>query len=67
MNPFRKSRQRNAELDAANKYLDETIAKVEEQEPRVNALVSWLEARRVANGFGADIEWTLARPRRARG
>lgn len=67
MNPFKKAAVKRRELDATEKYLDDTLAKVEEQKPHVNALVAWLTERRVANGFGADVEWTLAHPRRARG
>lgn len=40
--------------------LDETYAAVEAQQPRVNALQTWVDARKLAgDSLGDDIEYTL--------
>lgn len=38
--------------------------KLEREGPRLNALASYLERRRLQNGFGTDFEYTL-RPKEA--
>lgn len=67
MSLFWRNKARKARLDATEKFLDETQARVEEQAPRVNALTAWLAERKMSNGFGEDFEWTLAHPRRSGG
>jgi len=61
---FRSSaRESRKRLEAAETFIAATQERVEEQAPRVNNLVAWLEARKLRNGFGTDFEWTLANPR----
>lgn len=45
-------------IDQAN----EINEKLEREGPRLNALATYLERRRLQNGFGSDFEYTL-RPR----
>lgn len=47
-------------VDQAN----EINEKLEREGPRLTALATYLERRRLQNGFGADFEYTL-RPREA--
>lgn len=51
-------------LDEKIEFIDAKTREVEQQTPAVNALVAWLEARKMTNGFGDDFEWTLSNPRR---
>jgi hypothetical protein len=37
----------------------DSLDKVRKQQPRVNALTSYLERRKNQNGFGEDFEYTL--------
>jgi hypothetical protein len=62
----KKRRAKLEQLQKEEAFLDETQKKVRDQQPRVNYLVTWLETRKLVNGFGDDFEWTLAHPR-ARG
>lgn len=62
--PWKREREKHEHLDQVEKLLTETDAIVVSQQPSVNSLVGWLEARRMQNGFGEDFEWTLANPRR---
>lgn len=50
-------------LDDVEALIEETDSLVVVQQPHVNALVAWLEARSAENGFGDDFEWTLRHPR----
>lgn len=64
MKPWTKrGREKKARLDAIEAELAETDSLLVVQQPKVNALVSWLEVRKAQNGFGDDFEWTLAYPR----
>lgn len=54
-------RRKHAEVQ---EFLEKTEAALIEREPRVNALIAWLEARKGQNGFGDDFEVTLHTPRR---
>lgn len=60
----RERAERLARLEADEAFIDAKIAEVQAQAPRVNALVAWVEARKLINGFGDDFEFTLANPRR---
>ena len=51
-----------AELNAA---AETSLQKTQEQQPHVNALVTYLENRKGQNGFGEDFEITIRNPRRA--
>ena len=67
MSWFRTSKAEKAKLEETEKFLDETNDRLSEQAPRVNALVGWLEQRKMTNGFGEDFEWTLTHLRRDTG
>jgi hypothetical protein len=62
--PWVREREKNEVLDEVEAELEEGDALFEEQTPRVNSLIGWLEARKLVNGFGDDFEWSLANPRR---
>ncbi len=47
-----------------NRQTEEVKAKLEREGPRMNALATYLERRRMQNGFGTDFEYTL-RPKGA--
>lgn len=57
------ARESKERLEAAETFIDSTQEQIQNQAPRVNSLVAWLEARKLRNGFGTDFEWTLANPR----
>lgn len=59
----RRSQAEKKRHDAYERELQETDSLLVQQQPRVNAVVAWLEARKLQNGFGDDFEWTLAHPR----
>lgn len=44
---------------------NEINEKLEREAPKLNALATYLERRRLQNGFGTDFEYTLRHPRRA--
>lgn len=45
--------------DEVERVATDSLAKVRKQQPRVNALTSYLERRKDQNGFGEDFEYTL--------
>ena len=53
-----------AKLDIVETEIRLAQLAADEREPRVTSLWAWMLARRVANGIGADFEWTLNNPRR---
>lgn len=59
----RRSQAEKKRHDQYERELEATDSLLVEQQPRVNAVVAWLEARKLQNGFGDDFEWTLAHPR----
>ncbi|WP_291053751.1 hypothetical protein [Herbiconiux sp.] len=61
----RKPRHPRIDPDELTAQADESMRRVAAQQPHVNALTSWLEARKDQNGFGEDFEYTL-RPKEAR-
>lgn len=63
----KKHRAKQQRLDEIEQTLDARKEALQAQEPRVNALVAWLNNRKMKNGFGEDFEWTLAHPRRSGG
>lgn len=64
---FRKSKAEREALERTIASLDETFAAIEAQQPRVNAVQSWIDARKLSGDeLGEDIEFTLIpRPWRA--
>lgn len=63
MSLFDERRERKEKIDQIEKELVAAKAEADKREPRVNALLAWLNARRVSNGIGHDFEWTLQNPR----
>lgn len=59
----RRSQAEKKRHDQYERELEATDSLLVQQQPRVNAIVAWLEARKLQNGFGDDFEWTLAHPR----
>jgi hypothetical protein len=49
-------------MNAVEVYIREKESQLSRQAPRVNAVVEWLEQRKLENGFGQDFEWTLVHP-----
>lgn len=49
--------------DELERKATDSLAKVQSQQPRVNALTSYLAERKDRNGFGNDFEITLLTPR----
>lgn len=45
-----------------NRQTEQVQAKLDQEGPKMNALATYLERRRMQNGFGTDFEYTL-RPR----
>lgn len=45
-----------------NRQTEEVQAKLDREGPKMHALATYLERRRMQNGFGTDFEYTL-RPR----
>lgn len=67
MSIFDDRRAHREKIDQIEKDLVAAKAEADKREPRVNALLAWLNARRVSNGIGHDFEWTLQHPRGAGG
>lgn len=62
---FRNKRHgENVDPQALIEQATEINEKLEREGPRLTALATYLERRRLQNGFGADFEYTL-RPREA--
>jgi uncharacterized coiled-coil protein SlyX len=64
---WHRAEEQRKRIEAVNAMLDTQQQAIRAQTPRVNALVAWLEQRKVSNGFGVDFEWTLAHPRASGG
>lgn len=64
MMPFRRKRESEIDPDTVTQQALTSLAKTREQQPKVNALTSWLNTRHNQNGFGDDFEYTL-RPKEA--
>jgi hypothetical protein len=60
-------RDSKKKLDEQEAYVDAVAEEVRARQPRVTALVEWLEQRKISNGFGEDFELTLKHPRRLGG
>jgi hypothetical protein len=60
MAPWGSAKRQKERLEEIDARIESERAQVAAREPRVNALVEWLDARRISNGFGEDFEWTLA-------
>jgi len=61
---FRRKKER-VDTDAITRQAEEAVAQLQAQQPRVNAVTSYLERRKNVNGFGHDFEWTL-KPKESR-
>lgn len=57
-------RKPRVDTAAAERQADAAVQRITDQQPRVDALTSWLERRKNQNGFGDDFEYTL-RPKEA--
>lgn len=58
-------RNERVDIDALDRKAEESIEQTVANQPKVNAVTSWLERRQNQNGFGEDFEYTL-RPKEAR-
>lgn len=62
---FGKKRKENrVDPTALLRETEETLKQVKAQQPKVNFLSAWLEARNTQNGFGEDFDITTLHPRR---
>lgn len=53
------------DVDALDRKFDASLDQTAANQPKVNAITSWLDNRKNQNGFGEDFEYTL-RPKEAR-
>lgn len=56
---FKKSRGPRVDPEEIIEKAQASITKVQDQQPRVNFINSWLDGRYKQNGLGDDFEWTL--------
>lgn len=63
MKKFLSRRAPRVDPEELNRQSAEINERLEREGPRMSALASFLERRRLQNGFGTDFEYTL-RPRR---
>ncbi len=63
MKKFFSRRAPRVDPEELNRQSAEINEQLEREGPRMNALATYLERRRLQNGFGTDFEYTL-RPRR---